>query len=168
MNVRALGFVTGCHAGDKFMVQAMLASIRHYCPDVPICLIVNGDFDVSDLEREYDLIVLRVSELPSRQMRKLMRWNCRAKKAAMWQAPSNITFGWIRTQFLGHRLAVVPFSAVVWGTIHGNNASGKSFRMEMLQMLLGRIRRTRLVTTGLRREFALITGNAYFMRTHRI
>jgi hypothetical protein len=44
------GFVTGCHAGDNFMVQATLASTRHYCPEVSICLVVD------DLEREYDLI----------------------------------------------------------------------------------------------------------------
>ena len=61
VNVHApFGFVTGCHAGDKFMVQ--LASMRHYCPEVPICLVVD------DLEREYDLIALRVSELSSEDM----------------------------------------------------------------------------------------------------
>jgi hypothetical protein len=32
MKVQApFGFVTGCHAGDKFMVQATLASMRNYC-----------------------------------------------------------------------------------------------------------------------------------------
>ena len=83
MKVQApFGFVTGCHAGDKFLVQATLASMRHYCPDVPICLIVDGDLDVSDLEKEYDLIVLRVSELPSEEMRKLICGNYRAKLAA--------------------------------------------------------------------------------------
>jgi hypothetical protein len=88
MKVQALfGFVTGCHAADKFMVQATLASMRHYCPDVPICLVVDGDFDVSDLEKEYDLIVLRVSELPSKEMRKLISGNYRAKLAAMWEGP---------------------------------------------------------------------------------
>jgi len=81
------GFVTGCHTGDKFMVQATLASMRHYCPDVPICLTVDGDFDVSDLEREYDLIVLRVSELSSETMRNLVSGNGRAKLAAMWEGP---------------------------------------------------------------------------------
>jgi hypothetical protein len=81
------GFVTGCHAGDKFMVQATLASMRHYCPDVPICLIVDGNFDVSDLENEYELIVLRVSDLESQEMRKLMSGNYRAKLAAMWVGP---------------------------------------------------------------------------------
>jgi hypothetical protein len=69
------------------MAQATLASIRHYCPDVPICLTVDGDFDVSDLEREYDLIALRVPELPSEQMRKVICGNYRAKLAAMWEGP---------------------------------------------------------------------------------
>src|SRR5438477_7785573 len=54
------------------MVQATLASMRHYCPNVPLCLSVDGDFDVSDLKKQYNLIVLRVSELPSEPMRKLI------------------------------------------------------------------------------------------------
>jgi len=50
MEIQApFGFVTGCHAGDKFMVGATLASIRRYYPDIPICLTVDdhillGDF----------------------------------------------------------------------------------------------------------------------------
>ena len=88
MNVQApFGFVTGCHAGDKFMVQATLASMRHYSPDVPVCLVVDGDFDVSDLVKEYDLRVLRVSELPFQQMRTAIAGNGRAKLAAMWEGP---------------------------------------------------------------------------------
>ena len=88
MKVQApFGFVTGCHAGDKFLVQATLASMRHYCPDVPICLTVDGNFDVSDLEKEYDLIVLRVSELSSETMRNLVSGSGRAKLAAMWEGP---------------------------------------------------------------------------------
>jgi hypothetical protein len=88
MKVQApFGFVTGCHAGDKFMVQATLASMRHYCPNVPICLTVDGDFDVSDMEKEYDLVVLRVSELPSIEMRNLVCGNYRAKLAALWEGP---------------------------------------------------------------------------------
>lgn len=69
------------------MVQATLASMRYYCPDMPICLVVDGGFDVSDLEKEYDLILLRVSELPSEQMRKVICGNYRAKLAAMWEGP---------------------------------------------------------------------------------
>ena len=103
MKVQApFGFVTGCHAGDKFMVQATLASMRHYCPDVPICLTVDGDFDVSDLEREYDLIVLRVSELSSETMRNLVSGSGRAKLAAMWEGPFEF-YVWLDSD------------AIVWG-----------------------------------------------------
>jgi hypothetical protein len=96
------GFVTGCHAGDKFMVQATLASMRHFCPEIPICLVVDGSFDVSDLESEYGLIVLRVSELPSDKMRELMSGNPRAKNAAMWEGPFEF-YVWMDSD------------AIVWG-----------------------------------------------------
>jgi hypothetical protein len=103
LNIQApFGFVTGCHAGDKFMVQATLASMRHYCPAVPICLIVDGIFDVSDLEKEYGLIVLRVPDLPSAEMRKLIGGNYRAKLAAMWEGPFEF-YVWMDSD------------AIVWG-----------------------------------------------------
>jgi hypothetical protein len=98
----SFGFVTGCHAGDKFMVQATLASISHFCPKVPICLIVDGDFDVSDLDKEYGLIVVRVSELPSIEMRKLISGNYRAKLAALWEGPFEF-YVWLDSD------------AIVWG-----------------------------------------------------
>ena len=84
------------------MVQATLASMRHYCPNMPICLTVDGDFDVSDLEKECDLIVLRVSELPSEGMRNLVSGNGRAKLAAMWEGPFDF-YVWLDSD------------AIVWG-----------------------------------------------------
>jgi hypothetical protein len=103
MKVQArFGFVTGCHAGDKFMVQATLASMRHYCSEIPICLVVDGSFDVSDLEKEYDLVVLRISELPSDEMRRLISGNARAKHAAMWEGPFEF-YVWLDSD------------AIVWG-----------------------------------------------------
>jgi hypothetical protein len=76
--------------------------MRHYCPGVPICLTVDGDFDVSDLEKEYDLIVLRVSELPSKEMCELMLGNYRAKLAALWEGPFEF-YVWLDSD------------AIVWG-----------------------------------------------------
>ena len=84
------------------MVQATLSSMRHYCPNVPICLTVDGDFDVSDLKKQYDLTVLRVSELPSEQMRKMMCGNYRAKLAALWEGPFEF-YVWLDSD------------AIVWG-----------------------------------------------------
>jgi hypothetical protein len=98
------GFVTGCHEGDKFMVQATLASMRHYCPNVPICLTVDGDVDVSDLERDYHPIVLRVADLPSVEMRELVAGSFHAKHAAMWEGPFEF-YVWIDSD------------AIVWGDL---------------------------------------------------
>ena len=84
------------------MVQATLASMSHYCPDVPICLIVDGDFDVSDLEKEYKLIVLRIDDLPSVEMRKVIAGGFHAKHAAMWEGPFE-------------RYVWIDSDAIVWG-----------------------------------------------------
>jgi hypothetical protein len=56
--------------------------------------------------------------------------------------------------YLGHRLATVPFNAAVCRIGHGNNA-GQPFGTESARMFLGRLRRTRLITPSLRREFML-------------
>ena len=83
------------------MVQATLSSMRHYCPDVPICLTVDGDFDVSDLEDSTNLSALCVSELPSERMCKLICGNYRAKLAALWEVHSSFMFGSIQMQLFG-------------------------------------------------------------------
>src|SRR5437867_11334703 len=69
------------------MVQASLASMRCYCPAVPICLVVDGAFDVSDLVKEYDVIPLRVADLSSPDMRTHIGGDYRAKLAATWEGP---------------------------------------------------------------------------------
>ena len=56
--------------------------------------------------------------------------------------------------YLGHRLATVPFDAAVCRIGHGNN-TGQAPRRDTARMLLGRLRRTRLITPRLRNEFML-------------
>ena len=101
---KPFGFVTACYSGDKFMVGATLASMRHFCPDVPICLIADGDVDVSDLEQEYDLIVLRIDALPSREMSQRITGSYLAKLAAMWEGPFEF-YVWMDSD------------AILWGDI---------------------------------------------------
>ena len=57
--------------------------------------------------------------------------------------------------YLGHRLKTVPFCAAVCRIDHGNNAAAHSPDTETMRMFLGRIRRTRLITRSLKREFML-------------
>jgi hypothetical protein len=58
--------------------------------------------------------------------------------------------------YLGHRITSVPFKAVVYrtGNPESNSAALKTER-PTLRMRLGAIRRTKLITNSLRREFAL-------------
>jgi hypothetical protein len=84
------------------MVQATLASIKHFCPDAPICLVLDGTFDASELEKDYGAILLRVPDLPSIEMRTLIGGNYRAKLAAMWEGPFEF-YVWLDSD------------AIVWG-----------------------------------------------------
>ena len=84
------------------MVQATLASMRYYCPAVPICLVVDGTFDVSDLIRDYSVVPLRVADLSLADMRELVQGNYKAKLAAMWEGPFE-------------RYVWLDADAIVWG-----------------------------------------------------
>ena len=61
--------------------------------------------------------------------------------------------------YLGHRLPTVPFNAVVYRTGNADSVEGeirqRRPQTQTLRMLLGRIRRLRLITTALRKEFML-------------
>ena len=88
MEIQApFGIVTACYSGCIDIVGATLASIRHYHPDVPICLTVDGDFEVKDLEDEYDLVVLRIDDMQDQEMAGFIRRSFHAKHAAMWEGP---------------------------------------------------------------------------------
>jgi hypothetical protein len=61
--------------------------------------------------------------------------------------------------YLGYKLSSVPFSAVVYRTANPDSIEGpgreRGQQIHTLRMLVGRIRRTRFITTSLRREFML-------------
>ena len=100
--VAEFGFVTGGHAASMPYAQASLASMRHYCPEVPIALLVDGDFDVSQLEKLYGVIPLRVDDLPSAEMKRLVARSYHAKHVPMWEGPFEY-YVWIDAD------------AIVWG-----------------------------------------------------
>lgn len=105
MNIQApFGFVTGCHTGDLVLASATLATMSYYCPDIPICLVVDGSVDVSGLIETYKVQPLFVSDLKCRKMRELVQGNPRAKLAAMWEGPFE-HYVWLDSD------------AIVWGDI---------------------------------------------------
>lgn len=100
--IAEFGFVTGCYGRDLPMVRATLASIRHYCPKAPICLIVDGDADVGVLADQYKLHLLRVAEMESARVRGMIQSSTRSKLAAIWEGPFE-RFVWLDSD------------AIVWG-----------------------------------------------------
>lgn len=57
--------------------------------------------------------------------------------------------------YLGHRLATVQFTAAVCRLDHVNNAGAECPRTRTVRIVMGRIRRTRLITPTLKKEFML-------------
>ena len=66
---------------------------------------MDGSFDVSDLEKEYDLIASHIPELSSEEMRKVISGNARAKHAALWEGPFD-SYVWLDSD------------AIVWGDFY--------------------------------------------------
>ena len=81
------GIVTACWKGDYFMVKATCASIRHFLGDIPICVIVDGDFSIQELVDIYGVQPLYLSQLISPELRQRCPGSGRAKLAAIWEGP---------------------------------------------------------------------------------
>jgi hypothetical protein len=59
---------------------------------------------------------------------------------------------------LGHTLTPVPFPAVLYRTANADSVSGVKTNYQSLRMLAGALRRKRLITPALRKEFMLPRG----------
>lgn len=81
------GIVTACWKGDYFLVKATCASIRHFLGDVPICVIVDGNFSIQELEKLYNVQPLYLSQLSNPELRRRCPGSSRAKLAAIWEGP---------------------------------------------------------------------------------
>jgi hypothetical protein len=111
-----IGFVTACHPGDKILVNGTLASIRHFCPGAPICLVADGGVDVKDLEEEYGLIVLRPETLPDLRMRSLCSGNYYAKMVPFWEGPFE-------------RAVWLDSDAILWGDVRSQIDESVDFQI---------------------------------------
>jgi hypothetical protein len=81
------GIITACHAGDYFLAKATCASIRHYMPEIPVCVIVDGDFSINELKKCYGVMELRVSDFSDSRLPPICKGTSRTKFAAIWESP---------------------------------------------------------------------------------
>lgn len=101
---KPFGIVTACWSGDYFLAKATCASIRHFLGDVPICVIVDGDFSIQELIDIYNVQPLYLSQLSNPDLRKICPGSSRAKLAAMWEGPFE-------------RFLYLDSDAIIWGDI---------------------------------------------------
>lgn len=80
----SFGFIIATHAGDYHLAKGCCASLRYFCGDVPICLIVDDDTDVSNAQRAYGVRVLRRSQAKHVLLRSR---RSPTKMIAFWESP---------------------------------------------------------------------------------
>ncbi|UPT65285.1 MAG: hypothetical protein M0D57_12000 [Sphingobacteriales bacterium JAD_PAG50586_3] len=70
---KSFGIIITTYSGDYFFTKALLASIYKYMPAMPICLIQDGDFDISKELKLYNIThVLKREDIKD----KFLRENC--------------------------------------------------------------------------------------------
>jgi hypothetical protein len=85
--IAPFGIITACHAGDYFLAKATCASIRHYMPEIPVCVIVDGDFSINELKKCHGVMELRVSDFSESRLPPICMGTSRTKFAAIWESP---------------------------------------------------------------------------------
>jgi hypothetical protein len=102
-----LGFSISCYQGDIPLMRGCLSSIRYFAPDVPICLIADGNFSTRSFEKCYGVQVIRRSDVKDSGLRKLSFGFGLTKMVGFWEAPFDRVFH-------------IDADAVLWGDIRLN------------------------------------------------
>jgi len=96
------GIVTCCYARDEHLAKATCASVRYFCPDVPLCITVDGDLDIDRWASVYNATVLYVRNLQCKELRRVMMNSFFAKHAALFEGPFE-------------KFIYLDSDAIVWG-----------------------------------------------------
>jgi hypothetical protein len=96
------GVIVVCCDQDYLFAKGCCASIRHFLGDVPICLLIDGIFSVSSLQKTYDVQVINHLNVKHQVLReRSFGWGL-TKMIAFWESP------W--SNFL-----VLDADTIVWG-----------------------------------------------------
>jgi hypothetical protein len=90
-----------CHRGDLPLLKGCLASVAENLPDLPICLVAHGDFNIAEFQRVYGVQVLRESDVDPR-LRSYSYGYGLTKMVSFWHSPFE-------------RFLHVDPDAVLWG-----------------------------------------------------
>jgi hypothetical protein len=98
------GIVIACSDQSYLFVKGCCASIRYFLGDVPICVLIDGDFSGADLARTYGATIInRCTPIEPALRERSFGWGL-TKMIAFWEAP------WSRF------LSLDP-DTIVWGDV---------------------------------------------------
>ena len=81
------GIIVACCYQDYLFAKGCCTSIRHFLGDVPICLIVDGTFSTSALEKAYGVHILNHHNVSHELLRtRSFGWG-KTKMIAFWESP---------------------------------------------------------------------------------
>lgn len=81
------GIIVACCYQDYLFAKGCCASIRHFLGDVPICLIVDGTFSTTSLEKAYNVQIINHSTIKNDVLRhRSFGWG-KTKMIAFWESP---------------------------------------------------------------------------------
>lgn len=81
------GIIVACCYQDYLFAKGCCASIRYFLGDVPICLIIDGSFSVSSLEKAYGIRVINHDTVTNPVLRKRSFGWGKTKMIAFWESP---------------------------------------------------------------------------------
>ncbi|PAX53387.1 hypothetical protein CK510_14295 [Brunnivagina elsteri CCALA 953] len=81
------GIIIACSDQDYMLAKGCCASIRYFIGDVPICLIVDGDFSTQALEKTYGVKVINKKNVCSDVLRERSFGFGLTKMIAFWESP---------------------------------------------------------------------------------
>ncbi|XZO04212.1 MAG: hypothetical protein ACM65L_11060 [Microcoleus sp.] len=98
------GIIIACCDQDYLFAKGCCASIRYFLGDVPICLLIDGTFSVSALEKSYGVRVIDRTKVTEDVLKnRSFGWG-KTKMIAFWESP------W--SNFL-----VLDADTIVWGDV---------------------------------------------------
>lgn len=104
MILQDFGIIIACCDHDYLFAKGCCASIRYFLGDVPICLIIDGTFSVSRLEKIYGVKSINYKAIASQVLKKRSLGFGLTKMIAFWESP------WKHFLYL-------DADAIVWGNI---------------------------------------------------
>ncbi|HSI74750.1 MAG TPA: hypothetical protein VK957_02595 [Lunatimonas sp.] len=81
------GVIITCCETDYCFAKGTCASVKYFMPNTPICFLVDGEFDLGEFPKDYDIIVLKKENLKS-DFLKANSWGWGLTKMnAFWESP---------------------------------------------------------------------------------